>query len=49
VTLAAALRFAAPVAGSHLVLVVSLAGCAWSAAFGLYALLYGPLLIGKKQ
>ena len=25
------------------------AGAAWSAAFGLFALLYGPLLIGKKQ
>ena len=33
----------------HAVLSTALAGCAWSAAFGLFAILYAPLLIGRKQ
>jgi uncharacterized protein involved in response to NO len=49
VTLAAALRFTAPLLGEHAVLSTALAGCAWSAAFGLFAILYAPLLIGRKQ
>ena len=44
VTLAALLRLFAPLAGEQYVLVLSLAGVAWSAAFGLFAVLYfGPL------
>jgi len=49
VTLAAALRVAAPLLGEHAVLSTALAGCAWSAAFALFAVLYAPLLIGRKQ
>ena len=49
VTLAAALRFAAPLLGEHALLTTALAGCAWSAAFALFAILYAPLLIGRKQ
>ena len=48
VTLAAALRVAAGVSGNALPLVMSLAGLAWIAAFGLFAFLYGPLLVGRK-
>jgi len=48
ITLAALMRVAAPLSPWPLVL-TSLAGCAWSAAFGLFALLYGPSLIRKKQ
>ncbi len=40
VTLAAAGRLLAPSAGTAYVLVLSLAGVTWSAAFGLFALLY---------
>ncbi len=43
-SLAALLRFAAALAGGYAALVISLAGVAWSAAFALFALLYGPLL-----
>ena len=49
VTLAAALRFAAPLLGEQGILSAALAGCAWSAAFGLFAILYGPLLIGRNK
>ncbi len=44
VTLAAVLRFAAGLADAHAALLSSLAGAAWTAAFGLFVLLYGPLL-----
>ena len=44
VTLAAVLRVAAPLAGAGFAILTSLAGLAWSSAFGLFALLYGPLL-----
>jgi uncharacterized protein involved in response to NO len=43
-TLAAILRLAAPLAGSHMLLVLSLAGAAWTGAFGLFVVLYAPLL-----
>ncbi|HEY3074820.1 MAG TPA: NnrS family protein [Burkholderiales bacterium] len=46
ITLAAVLRIAAPLSPAIL---ASLAGLAWSGAFGLFAILYAPLLIGKKQ
>ena len=49
VTLAAALRVAAPLLGEHTALSTAIAGCAWSAAFALFALLYGPLLVGIKR
>jgi uncharacterized protein involved in response to NO len=41
VTLAAILRLMAPLAGRHYLLMLSLAGAAWSGAFGLFALFYG--------
>jgi uncharacterized protein involved in response to NO len=46
VTLAALLRVASPFAGAQAVLVTSLAGVAWSAAFATFALHYGIFLIG---
>ena len=45
VTLAALLRVLSPLAGAHAVLVTSLGGLAWSAAFATFALHYGRLLI----
>ena len=45
VTLAALLRVLSPLSGGQALLVTSLAGLAWSAAFGLFALHYGRLLI----
>ncbi len=45
VTVAAVLRLLAPLAGVQYLLVLSLAGAAWSGAFGLFVVLYGrPLL-----
>lgn len=44
VGLAALLRLAAPLAGGHTLLLLALAGAAWSGAFGLFLVLYlGPL------
>lgn len=44
VTLAAILRLIAPLGGAHYLLVLTLAGAAWSGSFGLFVLLYlGPL------
>jgi uncharacterized protein involved in response to NO len=48
VTLAAILRTCAALS-AHAALLTSAAGIAWSAAFILFAVLYAPLLIGKKQ
>lgn len=48
VTLAALLRLASPLTGAHAVLVTSLAGLAWSAAFATFALHYGTFLIGVR-
>ena len=48
VTLAALLRVASPFAGAQAVLVTSLAGVAWSAAFATFALHYGTFLIGVQ-
>jgi uncharacterized protein involved in response to NO len=46
VTLAAALRLSAPLAVAHYLVVLSLAGAAWSSAFGLFVLIYArPLLL----
>jgi uncharacterized protein involved in response to NO len=48
VTLAAVLRLIAPLAGSKYLLTLSLAGTAWSAAFGLFVLLYArPLALPR--
>jgi uncharacterized protein involved in response to NO len=49
VTLAAVLRVAAPLGGPSVALLTSLAGVAWTAAFALFALLYGPLLLRPRS
>jgi len=49
VTLAVLLRLASPFAGARAVLVVSLSGVAWSAAFATFALHYGRFLIQEKR
>lgn len=48
VTLAALLRVAGPFADAHALLLTSLAGLAWSAAFATFALHYGTFLIGAR-
>ena len=48
ITLAAALRVAAPFAAEHYLAVLSLAGAAWSGAFGLFVCRYGPLLMRPR-
>jgi uncharacterized protein involved in response to NO len=47
VSLAALLRVFSPLFAT--VLLVSLAGMAWSAAFALFAILYGPSLLGTRR
>jgi uncharacterized protein involved in response to NO len=49
VTLAALLRLASAFAGNHALLVASLAGLAWTAAFALFAVHYGPLLVRERR
>jgi uncharacterized protein involved in response to NO len=44
VTAAAVLRLAAPVLNGHFVVLTSLAGIAWTAAFVLFVIHYGPML-----
>jgi uncharacterized protein involved in response to NO len=44
ITLAAVLRILSPLAGDSAETVLTLAGTAWSAAFGLFVILYGPPL-----
>jgi uncharacterized protein involved in response to NO len=48
VTLAALCRLLAPLAGAQYILVLSLAGAAWSGAFGLFALLYVRALAFRR-
>lgn len=48
ITAAAVLRVLAPLAGDRTVLALTLAGMAWSAAFGLFAILYGRALIRPR-
>jgi len=48
VTLAVLLRLASPFTGAQAVLVASLSGMAWSAAFATFALHYGRFLVQKK-
>ena len=47
VTLGALLRVSAPFT-SNVAEVTAFAGLAWSAAFGLFAIVYSPILIGKR-
>jgi uncharacterized protein involved in response to NO len=49
VTLAAALRLLVPFAGGQTLVVLGLAGAAWSSAFLLFALLYFPLLARQRS
>jgi uncharacterized protein involved in response to NO len=44
ITLAAVLRIAAPLTGANTVLLLYLAGMAWSTAFLGFAIVFGPLL-----
>ena len=48
VTVAAVLRLLAPLAGAQSLLVLSFAGAAWSGAFGLFVVLYGPPLLTPR-
>ncbi|WP_287787292.1 NnrS family protein [Acidiphilium sp.] len=48
VTLAAVFRLSAPLAGAQYLFVLALAGAAWSAAFVVFAGLYGPLFIRAR-
>jgi len=48
VTIAAVLRLLAPLAGAQYLLALSLAGAAWSGAFGLFVVLYGPPLLTPR-
>jgi len=48
VTLAAVLRVGSPLAGAEALALTWVAGAAWSAAFGLFAILYGRFLIGPR-
>ena len=49
VSLAAVLRVMAPLTGAHVAMVTSLAGAAWTVAFGLFALLYAPVLVRGRS
>jgi uncharacterized protein involved in response to NO len=49
ITLAALLRVAAPLGGSHAVVVTSLAGVAWTAAFATFAVHYGRILLSAPR
>jgi uncharacterized protein involved in response to NO len=48
VTIAALLRLLAPLTGAQYLLTLSLAGVAWSGAFGLFVVLYGPPLLTPR-
>ena len=49
VGLAALMRILAPLVPDGAVLLFGLSGLAWIGAFGLFAILYGPLLIGRAR
>ena len=50
VTFAAVLRLFAPLAEAHYLLILTLAGAAWSGAFGLFVLVYSrPLTLPRLQ
>ncbi|MGH7090700.1 MAG: NnrS family protein [Stellaceae bacterium] len=48
VTLAACLRVVAPAVGANMLALLWLAGAAWSAAYGLFVVLYFPALAGSR-
>jgi uncharacterized protein involved in response to NO len=48
VTLAAVFRVAAPLSGSGIIVLTSLAGLAWTAAFTLFVFRYGPMLLRPR-
>lgn len=48
ISLAAVLRLAAPFAGDEMMMLLSLAGTAWSAAFLLFAIFYGRILMQPR-
>ncbi len=48
ITIAAMLRVLSPLAGEQAVVALVLAGAAWSAAFGLFAILYGGPLARSR-
>ena len=48
VNLSALLRLVAPFGGSQYLLLLSLAGAAWTAAFGLFVLIYSPALMQPR-
>ena len=47
-TLAALLRVLAPLAGPHYPVALSIAGAAWSCAFGLFAVLYRGIFMRPR-
>lgn len=49
ITVAAILRLAAPLVTDHYQILLTLSGIAWSGAFGLFALLFAPLLAGSRR
>ena len=49
ISLAAVLRLGAPLAGGNALWITWVAGAAWSAAFGLFALAYGGLLLRSRS
>lgn len=48
ITMAAVLRVLSPLAGNEAILTLVLAGASWSAAFGLFSVLYGRILMRPR-
>jgi uncharacterized protein involved in response to NO len=49
VTIAALLRVLSPLAGAQMMLTLCAAGAAWTAAFGLFAILYGTRVLARPR
>jgi uncharacterized protein involved in response to NO len=49
VTIAALLRVLSPLAGAQMMLTLWAAGAAWTAAFGLFAILYGARVLARPR
>lgn len=49
ITLAALARVGAPLTGDHYFVMLAIAASLWSAAYGLFALLYFPMLTGPRR
>jgi uncharacterized protein involved in response to NO len=49
ITVGALLRVTAPIIGDAYLMVLTIGGVLWSAAFGLFVLRYGPMLIGAPK